>query len=118
MKYIDKIKEFFFTKEDLGIRFPDDYNAELFTQNNLIAEGARSQMLMSNPIFQESVAEMYMALESQLDSIDDTMKDAQQYVQWVRVQRRALRQVCAMLDNKIAAKEAAERALQTPTDEV
>lgn len=117
MKYIDKVKSFFFTDSDLGIRFPDDHNHELFTQNNLIAEGAKSQMLMSNPIFQESVAEMYLALESQLDSIDDTMKDAEKYVQWIRVQRRALRQVCAMLDNKIAAKEQAERVLQTPVDE-
>lgn len=118
MTFIHKVKQFFFTEQDLGTRFPDDHNAELFYQNNIIADGAKSQMLMSNPVFQDSVAEMYLALESQLDSIEDTMPDAQKHIQWVRVQRRALRQVCAMLDNKIAAKEAAERALQTPVEEV
>jgi hypothetical protein len=117
MIFLTKLKQFFFTEADLGIRYPDDYNAEIAAANNLIAEGAKSQMLMSNPIFQESVAEMYLALESQLDSIEDTMPDADKHVQWVRVQRRALRQVCAMLDNRIAAKEQAERVLNTPSDE-
>jgi hypothetical protein len=112
MTFKQKILNIFFTEGDQGIRFPDEYNAEKFRQNNIIAEGARSQNLMANPIFQESVAEMYLALDSQLDSIEDTMPDADKHIQWVRCQRRALRQVCAMLDNKIAQKEMVEQALQ------
>lgn len=108
MQFIEKIKRIFFTEQDLGIRFPDEHNSELYKQNHLIAEGARSQLLMANPIFQESVAELYLALDSQLDSIEDTQPDSAAYIQWIRCQRRALRQVCAMLDNKIAQKEGAE----------
>jgi uncharacterized protein YjaG (DUF416 family) len=117
MSFKQKILNIFFTESDQGIRFPDEYNAERFRQSNIIAEGARSQTLMSNPIFQESVAEMYLALESQLDSIEDTMPDADDHIRWVRVQRRALRQVCAMLDNKIAQKEMVEQALRQEAEQ-
>ncbi len=117
MNFKQKVLNIFFTESDQGIRFPDDYNAEKFRQHNIIAEGARSQTLMSNPIFQEAVAEMYLSLESQLDSIEDTMPGAADHIQWVRVQRRALRQVCAVLDNKIAQKEIVEQALKQEAEE-
>jgi hypothetical protein len=76
----------------------------------VIQEGAQCALLMANPIFQDVVAEMYLAMEAQLDSIEDTLPDAPQQIQWVRVQRRALRQITAILDNKIAAMEQIQAA--------
>lgn len=117
MKYIDHVKKLFFTEKDLGTYYPDDYNAELAQQSKIIADGAQAQMLMSNPIFQQVVSEMYLALEQQLDSIEDTDKNAEENIRWVRVQRRALRQVCAILDNKIAAHEQLEKTIKESQDE-
>lgn len=117
MSYIDNIKRLFFTEKDLGVRYPDELNRELAINSKLIAEGARAQLLMANPIFQDVVAEMYLTLEAQLDSIEDTWPDAQEQIQWVRVQRRALRQICAVLDNKIAVMETVEQATKEKEDE-
>jgi hypothetical protein len=117
MNYIDKIKALFFTEKDLGVRYPDELNRDISINSRLIAEGAQSQMLMANPIFQAVVAEMYLTLEAQLDSIEDTWPDAQEQIQWVRVQRRALRQICAVLDNKIAVMETVEQANKEKEDE-
>lgn len=111
-KYIDKIKELFFTEYDRGVRYPDDYNREMALNMKLINEGAQSQTLMSNPIFQESVADIYLALEAQLDSIEDTEPGAHERIMFVRAQRRALRVICAALDNKIALKETVEKSLK------
>lgn len=112
MNWRDKIKQVFFTEQDLGIRYPDEYNQELAQQSKIIAAGAQSQLLMSNPIFQDAVAEMYLLLDAELDAISDTDPDAEMRIRWVRCQRRALRQVCAMLDNKIAAQQSLEKANQ------
>lgn len=111
MKYFDRLKEIFFTEYDRGIRYPTDYDREAALHSKIIAEGARSQTLMANPIFQDTVAEIYLALEAQLDSIEDTQSDAQQQIAWIRAQRRALRIICATLDNKIAQKETVEKSL-------
>jgi hypothetical protein len=117
MSYLEQIKKLFFTEKDLGVRYPDDLNRELSINSRLIAEGAQSQMLMANPVFQQVVAEMYLTLEAQMDSIEDTWPDAAEQIQWVRVQRRALRQICAVLDNKIAVMETVEQSNKEKEDE-
>lgn len=117
MKYLEKIKQLFFTEKDLGISYPDDTNKELALQSKIIAAGAQSQILMSNPIFQNAVADMYLTLEAQLDSVEDTDLDAEGQIRWIRVQRRALRQICAILDNKIAMMESVEKSNKEIQDE-
>lgn len=117
MKYLEKIKQLFFTEKDLGISYPDDTNRELAMQSRIIAEGAQSQILMSNPIFQSAVADMYLTLEAQLDSVEDTDEHAEGQIRWIRVQRRALRQICAILDNKIAMMESVEKSNKEIQDE-
>jgi hypothetical protein len=105
MNYLDRIKKIFFTESDLGTKILDPEYAERALNERIIQEGAQSQTLMSNPFFQEAVAQMYLALDSQLDSIEDTMPDAEEQIRWVRLQRRSLRHICAVLDNRIAAME-------------
>ena len=112
MNFKDRIISLFFTEYDRGIRYPDLHNRETALNMRLIADGARSATLMANPIFQDAVAEIYLALEAQLDVVEDTNPDATEQIAWIRAQRRALRVICAHLDNKIATKEAVEKTLQ------
>ena len=116
MTYIDRIKRVFFTDSDLGTKILNPEIKERALNERIIQEGAQSQTLMSNPFFQQAVAEMYMSLDSQLDSIEDTMPNADEHIRWVRLQRRALRHVCAMLDNRIAAMETLQEALKQEID--
>lgn len=117
MNYYDRLKELFFTERDRGIRYPDDYNREAAIHSDIIQRGARSQVLMSNAVFQEAVTQIYLTLEAQLDSIEDTDHNAAEQIRWIRTQRRALRQVCALLDNQIAAQEQLETSLKENVDE-
>lgn len=116
MKFIDYIKRVFFTESDLGVKFLEPEAQEKYLQQKIINEGAQSKLLMSNPIFQQTISEMYLQLEAQLDSIEDTDVGADKQIQWVRVQRRALRQIAAVLDNKIAAQEQLEQSLKENQD--
>lgn len=116
MNYIDKVKKIFFTDSDLGIRSLDPDFKEKFAHERVIQDGAQSQLLMANPIFQDVVANMYLSLESQLDFIEDTEKDADERVRWVRLQRRALRTITAILDNNIAAMESLQNAQKENQD--
>jgi len=112
MTYIDRIKRIFFTSDDLGFKILDDELRERESNERIIREGAQSQLLMQNTIFQDVVADMYLNLEAQLDFIEDTDNMADEQIRWVRLQRRALRQVCAVLDTKIATMEALQKALK------
>jgi hypothetical protein len=116
MTYIERLKRIFFTENDLGTKILDPEIKERMLNERIIQEGAQSLTLMSNSFFQTAVAEMYLALDSQLDSIEDTMPDADEQIRWVRLQRRALRHVCAVLDNRIAAMESLQQALQQEID--
>ena len=105
MNYLNKIKAIFFTQEDLGVKLLDPELRAKSTEETIIARGAQSQLLMANPVFHEVVAEMYLNLEAQFDWIEDTEPDAQDKIQWIRLQRRALRIIAAQLDNMIAGME-------------
>lgn len=118
MNYRERIREIFFTAGDLGRRWFSEDARLAHEHENTIAQGARSQLLMSHPVFQEAVTEMYLYLEAQLDAIEDTDPDSQDRIRWVRTQRRALRQVCAMLDNRIAQAENAEKQHQLDKEKV
>jgi hypothetical protein len=105
MKYLDKIKRIFFTQDDLGVKILDPLARQISTEETIIARGAQSQLLMANPVFHDVITDMYLSLEAQLDWIEDTEPDAQSRIQWIRLQRRALRTIAAQLDNSIAAME-------------
>ena len=105
MNYIDRIKRVFFTESDLGIKSLDPNFKEKYAQERIIQDGAQSQLLRANPIFQTVISDVYLNLEAQLDMIDDLDRNADDQVRVIRLQRRALRQITAILDNKIAAME-------------
>jgi hypothetical protein len=117
MKFIDKVKRIFFTDSDLGIKSLDPDFKEKMANERVIQDGAQSQLLMSSPIFQQVVAEMYLNLDAQLDFVEDTDPGAAEQIRWLRVQRRGLRQICAILDNKIAGMEQLNNALKENQDE-
>ena len=117
MNYIDKVKRIFFTDSDLGIKSLDPNFKEKLANERIIQEGAQSQMLMANAIFQQVVAEMYLNLDAQLDLVEDTDPKAAEQIQWLRVQRRGLRQICAILDNKIAGMEQLNNSMKENMDE-
>jgi hypothetical protein len=108
----DKILRIFFTARDLGERMLKPEREERRQQQNVIAQGAESRALMTNPVFQSAVGDLYLHLEAELDSLEPTQGDYDSRVQWILAQRRALRQVCALLDNKIAAQEQLETTLK------
>lgn len=110
--YKEKIKHVFFTARDLGIKWVSPELEERRQQEYVIAQGAESRELMSKPIFQDAVSDIYLHLEAELDSLEPTQGDYDSRVQWILAQRRALRQVCALLDNKIAAQEQLETTLK------
>jgi hypothetical protein len=112
MNYFDRIKRVFFTESDLGIKSLDPDFKEKFANERIIQDGAQSQLLMANPIFQTVVSDVYLSLEAQLDMVDDLDRGADDQVRWIRLQRRALRQIAAILDNKIAAMEQVQAAQQ------
>ena len=112
ISYREKIKRKFFTARDLGERMLKAEREERRQQQFVIAQGAESRELMSKPIFQDAVSDIYLHLEAELDSLEPTQGDYDSRVQWILAQRRALRQVCALLDNKIAAQEQLETTLK------
>jgi len=110
MTYIDRIKRIFFTESDLGIKsFDPDFKEKMATER-VIQDGAQSALLMANPIFQTVISDIYLSLEAQLDMVDDLDKNADDQVRSIRLQRRALRQITAILDNKIASMEQVQAA--------
>ena len=117
MNYIDRIKRVFFTESDLGIKSLDPDFKEKYANERIIQDGAQSQLLMANPIFQTVVSDVYLSLEAQLDMLDDLDRGADEQVRWIRLQRRALRQITAILDNKIAAMEQVQAAITQKSQE-
>lgn len=110
MNYIDRIKRIFFTESDLGIKsFDPDFKEKMATER-VIQDGAQSAVLMANPIFQNVISDIYLSLEAQLDMVDDLDANSEDQVRSIRLQRRALRQITAILDNKIAAMEQIQAA--------
>jgi hypothetical protein len=110
MNYIDRIKRVFFTESDLGIKSLDPDFKEKYATERVIQDGAQSALLMANPIFQTVVSDVYLSLEAQLDMVDDLDHNADEQVRYIRLQRRAIRQIAAILDNKIAAMEQIQAA--------
>ena len=110
MNYTDRIKRIFFTESDLGIKsFDPDFKEKMATER-VIQDGAQSAVLMANPIFQNVISDIYLSLEAQLDMVDDLDANSEDQVRSIRLQRRALRQITAILDNKIAAMEQIQAA--------
>jgi len=112
MNWLDRIKRVFFTERDLGFQPLAEELQEREHWQRIINHGADSRALMMNSAFQTAVAEIYLTLEAQLDNVDDTQPDAEVQISSIRAQRRALRQICALLDNKIAAQETVEQTLK------
>jgi hypothetical protein len=97
------LKELLFTYADLHGGARRDSRA---IDDIVFARGALSKTLMSNSIFQQAVADLYLALIVAEDELDT---DAQhEKVKEFRLQRRLLRQVVATLDNRVAELEARE----------
>lgn len=117
MNYIERIKRVFFTESDLGIKSLDPDFKEKYASERIIQDGAQSQLLMANPIFQTVVSDVYLSLEAQLDMIDDLEHNSEEQVRYIRLQRRALRQITAILDNKIAAMEQLQVSLVEKSQE-
>jgi hypothetical protein len=111
MNYIDRIKRVFFTEADLGIKSLDPDFKEKYATERVIQDGAQSALLMANPIFQTVVSDVYLSLEAQLDMVDDLDANADEQIRYIRLQRRAIRQIAAILDNKIAAMEQIQAAV-------
>jgi hypothetical protein len=117
MTYIERIRRIFFTEADLGIKSLDPDFKEKWASERVIQDGAQSQLLMANPIFQTVVSDVYLSLEAQLDMIDDLDRNSDEQVRIIRLQRRALRQITAILDNKIAAMEQLQASLVQQSQE-
>ena len=112
MNWLDRVKSVFFTERDRGFESLSPEMAEQEHWQRIINSGAKSRALMMNSAFQTAVAEIYLTLEAQLDAVDDAQPDAEVQISSIRAQRRALRQICALLDNKIAAQETVEQTLK------
>ena len=117
MNYIDRVKRIFFTDSDLGYKSLDPDFKQKQNEERIIQNGAQSQLLMANPIFQQAVTDIYLTLESQLDFIEDTDEGAEERIRYVRLQRRALRTIAAVLDNNIAAMETLQNSQKENLDE-
>lgn len=107
------ISAFYQKIKDIAFVYKDQNGGADKTQNQLlnemVAKGAKSQMLLRNSSFQDAFQQTYLALVVQEDEIDPMDPKGQEKAENLRLQRRLLRQVIGVMDTQVAQMEEAQR---------